>query len=158
MLTCFSDHKCSVHFEQLQKRWKVNQNCYLVIMARLYDTVCQTRPELWPDAWMMYHNNASAHDTLAFGHKTDNEIRRSMTFTSTGPMWFLAIPWTEGCFEHLWIFRHCQHSQTCDEHPKKHPRREIPAMFWTVATSAHTVHSCARSLPNSDRNFLCVYA
>lgn len=98
-------------------------------MARLCDAVCQTRPKLWPDAWMMPHNNASVHDTLAVGHKTDSDIRKSITFTSTDAMWFFATPRTEDWFEKLWIFRHGQHSQTRDGHPKKHPRREIPAMF-----------------------------
>jgi len=77
----------------------------------------------------MPHNNVSVHDTLAVGHKTDNDIRKSITFTSTGAMWFLVILGTEDWFEQLSIFKHCQHSQTCDGHPKKHPRREIPAMF-----------------------------
>jgi hypothetical protein len=38
----------------------VNQHCYLEILARL----CQRRPELWPDAWILHHDNAPAHDTL----------------------------------------------------------------------------------------------
>jgi hypothetical protein len=103
----------------------MNKNCYLEIIGSLCQALCQARSELWPDAWMMHHNKASVH----VGHKTDNEIRQSSTFTSTGPMWFVAIPTTEDWFGKLWIFRHCKHSKTCDEYPKKHPRREIPAMF-----------------------------
>jgi hypothetical protein len=43
----------------------VNQHCYLEILARLREAVCQRRPELWPDAWILHHDNALARDALA---------------------------------------------------------------------------------------------
>jgi transposase len=43
----------------------VNQHCYLEILARLREAVGRRRPELWPDAWILHHNNALAHDALA---------------------------------------------------------------------------------------------
>jgi hypothetical protein len=43
----------------------VNQHCYLEIFARLCEAVRQRRPEPWPDAWILHHDNALAHDALA---------------------------------------------------------------------------------------------
>jgi hypothetical protein len=42
----------------------VNQHCYLEILARLCKAVCRRRPELWPDAWILHHDNAPDHDAL----------------------------------------------------------------------------------------------
>jgi hypothetical protein len=47
----------------------VNQHCYLEILARLREAIRQRRPELWPDAWILHHDNALAHDAL-----TDREF------------------------------------------------------------------------------------
>jgi hypothetical protein len=43
----------------------VNQHCYLEILARLREAVCQRRPEFWPDAWILQHV-ALAHDALVW--------------------------------------------------------------------------------------------
>jgi hypothetical protein len=42
----------------------VNQHCYLKILAGLCEAVSCRRPELWPDAWILHHDSATAHDTL----------------------------------------------------------------------------------------------
>jgi hypothetical protein len=55
----------TVHFEFLEQGRTVNQHCYLEILARLRETVRRRRPELWPDAWILHHDNALAHDVLA---------------------------------------------------------------------------------------------
>jgi hypothetical protein len=36
----------------------------LEILARLREAVHRRRPELWPDAWILHHDNAPAHDAL----------------------------------------------------------------------------------------------
>jgi histone-lysine N-methyltransferase SETMAR len=43
----------------------VNQHCYLKILARLREAVRRRRSELWPDARILHHDNALAHDALA---------------------------------------------------------------------------------------------
>jgi hypothetical protein len=43
----------------------VNQHCYLEILTRLREAVRRRRPELWPDACILHHDNAPAHDALA---------------------------------------------------------------------------------------------
>jgi hypothetical protein len=54
-----------VHFEFLEQGRTVNQHCYLEILARLCEAFCRRRPKLWPDAWILHHDNALAYDTLA---------------------------------------------------------------------------------------------
>jgi hypothetical protein len=54
-----------VHFEILQQGQTVNQHCYLEILAMLREAVRRRRPELWPDAWILHHDNALARDALA---------------------------------------------------------------------------------------------
>jgi hypothetical protein len=70
----------------------VNQNCYLKILAILYEAVRRRIPELWPDAWILHHDNALAHDVLTvwefLAQKIDNEIGPSTTFARFGPVTF----------------------------------------------------------------------
>jgi hypothetical protein len=66
LLICFFDHKDIVHFEFLEQGRTVNQYCYLEILARLHEAVHRRRPELRPDAWILHHDSAPAHDALAF--------------------------------------------------------------------------------------------
>jgi hypothetical protein len=54
-----------VYFEFLEQGRTVNQHCYLEILARLRVVVCRRSPELWPDAWILHHDSALAHDALA---------------------------------------------------------------------------------------------
>jgi histone-lysine N-methyltransferase SETMAR len=42
----------------------VNQQCYLEVLTRLWESVQRKRPILWPDKWILYHENAPAHDAL----------------------------------------------------------------------------------------------
>jgi hypothetical protein len=42
----------------------VNKHFYFKILARLREAVYRRRPELWPDAWILHHDNAPAHDVL----------------------------------------------------------------------------------------------
>jgi transposase len=65
MLICFCDHKGIVHFEFLEQGRRANQHCYLEILARLRAAVHWRRPKLWPDAWILHHDNVPAHDMLA---------------------------------------------------------------------------------------------
>jgi histone-lysine N-methyltransferase SETMAR len=42
----------------------VNQQCYLEVLTRLRESVRSKRPTLWPDKWILHHNNAPGHDAL----------------------------------------------------------------------------------------------
>jgi hypothetical protein len=49
----------------------------------------------------------------------------------------LTITKTADRFEGPQIFKQCQHSGTCDDHPAEHSRRGVPEMFWAVQTPTH---------------------
>jgi hypothetical protein len=42
----------------------VNQQCYLEVLTRLWEFVWRKRHKLWPDKWILHHDNAPAHDAL----------------------------------------------------------------------------------------------
>jgi len=64
MLVRFFDHKGIVHYEFIAQGQTVNQQCYLEALTRLRESVQRTRPGLWPDKWILHHDNAPAHDAL----------------------------------------------------------------------------------------------
>jgi hypothetical protein len=49
-----------VHFEFLEQGRTMNQHCCLEILARLHEAVRRRRPESWPDAWILHHDNTLA--------------------------------------------------------------------------------------------------
>jgi hypothetical protein len=63
---CFFDHKGTVHCKFIAQGQTVNQQCYFEVLTRLWESVRRKRPELWPDKWILYHDNAPAHDALRF--------------------------------------------------------------------------------------------
>jgi len=64
MLVCFFDHKRIVHYEFIAQGQTVNQQCYLEVLTRLRECVRRKRPGLWPDKWILHHDNAPAHEAL----------------------------------------------------------------------------------------------
>jgi histone-lysine N-methyltransferase SETMAR len=64
MLVCFFDHKGIVHYEFIAQGQMVNEQCYLEVLTRLWESVRRKRPKLWPDKWILHHDNAPPHDAL----------------------------------------------------------------------------------------------
>jgi histone-lysine N-methyltransferase SETMAR len=64
MFVCFFDHKGIVHYEFIAQGQTVNQQCYLEVLTRLRESLRRKRPGLWPDKWILQHDNAPAHDAL----------------------------------------------------------------------------------------------
>ena len=64
MLVCFFDHKGIVHYEFVKQGQTVSQQCYLEVLTRLRESVQRKIPGLWPDNWILHHDNAPAHDAL----------------------------------------------------------------------------------------------
>jgi histone-lysine N-methyltransferase SETMAR len=62
MFVCFFDHKRIVHYEFTAQGQTVNQQCYLEVLTRLRESVRRKRPGIWPDKWILHHDNISAHD------------------------------------------------------------------------------------------------
>lgn len=65
MLVCFFDRKGIVHYEFIEGGTTASQQCYLEILKRLQESVGRERPELWPDKWVLHHDNAPARDELS---------------------------------------------------------------------------------------------
>jgi histone-lysine N-methyltransferase SETMAR len=64
ILVCFFDHKRIVHYEFNSEGKTVYQQCYLELLTRLREPVRRKIPQIWPDKWILHHNNAPAHDAL----------------------------------------------------------------------------------------------
>jgi transposase len=45
----------------------VNQQCYLEVLTKFREFVRRKRSELWPEKWILLHDNGPAHDALKFG-------------------------------------------------------------------------------------------
>jgi hypothetical protein len=63
-LVCFFYHKWIVHYEFIVQGQRVNQERYLEVLTRLWESVQTKRPGLWPHKWILHHDNAPAHDVL----------------------------------------------------------------------------------------------
>ena len=64
MLVCFFDHKGIVHNEFIVQGQTVNQRYYLEVLTRLRESVRRERPGLWPEKWILHHDNIPVHDAL----------------------------------------------------------------------------------------------
>jgi hypothetical protein len=64
MFITFFDIKGIVHFELISQGQSVNQAYCVEILKRLRETVHRKRPELWPNDWILHHDNAPAHKAL----------------------------------------------------------------------------------------------
>ena len=42
----------------------VNQQCYMEVLTRLWESVQMKRPRLWLDKWILHDDNAPAHEAL----------------------------------------------------------------------------------------------
>jgi hypothetical protein len=46
MLVCFFDHKGTVHYEFIAQGQMVNQQCYMEVLTRLWESIWRKRPGL----------------------------------------------------------------------------------------------------------------
>ena len=63
MLVCFFNYKGIVHFEFIAQGQKVNQQCYLEVLKRLWNMFGGKDPD-WPDKRILHNDNAPSHDVL----------------------------------------------------------------------------------------------
>jgi hypothetical protein len=68
MLISFFHIKGIVHFASIPHCQTVKQAHYVEILKRLHEAVRRKRPELWPNDWILYHDNAPAHKVLSVKH------------------------------------------------------------------------------------------
>ena len=55
-----------VHYEFIAQGQTVIQQCYLEVLTSLRESVRRKRPGIWPDKWILQHDNAPAYDALRF--------------------------------------------------------------------------------------------
>jgi hypothetical protein len=67
MLITFFNIK-GIHFEFIPQGPIVNQ-AYYVEMKQLCEAVHRKRPELWPNVWLLHHDNSPAHCQAVSGPK-----------------------------------------------------------------------------------------
>jgi hypothetical protein len=65
MLISFFVISSTVHFEFIPQGQTVNQVCYVETLKWLHEAVRRKRPELWPNDWILHHDNAPAHRELS---------------------------------------------------------------------------------------------
>jgi histone-lysine N-methyltransferase SETMAR len=54
-----------VHFEFIPQGQTVNKAYYAEILKRLLEAVRRKWPEVWPNDWVLQHDNATAHKALS---------------------------------------------------------------------------------------------
>jgi len=64
MLITFCDIKGIVHFEFIPQGQTVDQAYYVGILKWLHEAAYRKRPELWPNNWILHHDNAPAYLAL----------------------------------------------------------------------------------------------
>jgi hypothetical protein len=64
-LITFFNIKGTVHFEFILQGQTVKNAYYLQIMKQLHKAVGRQRPELWPNDWILYHDNVPANKALS---------------------------------------------------------------------------------------------
>lgn len=65
MITCFFDIQGLVHKEFVPPNQTVKAVFYLTVLERLRQRVARVRPNLAAEGWILHHDNASAHSSLA---------------------------------------------------------------------------------------------
>ena len=68
LLIAFYDSKGLVHHEFVPQGQTVNAKFYLEVLERLRKRVVRIRPELARNGWILHHDNAPAHSSLAVRH------------------------------------------------------------------------------------------
>jgi len=63
MLVCFFEHKGIVHYEFISQGQTVNQHLF-GIADKVTGMCLEEKPRLWPDKWILNHDNAPEHDVV----------------------------------------------------------------------------------------------
>jgi len=85
MLVGFFDHKGIVHYEFIAQGQTVNQQYYLEVLISLRESVWRKRPGIWPDKWILHHDNAPAHDALRVREFLDKNSNTKMDHPPYSP-------------------------------------------------------------------------
>jgi hypothetical protein len=131
-VVCFFDHKGIVHYKFIAQGQMVKQQCYLEVMTRLWESVQRKRPELWPDEWILQHDNVPVHYALRvcklLAKKSITKMDHPPYSPDLAPLRFLAL----------------SKIKKCPEGTVKYSGKRFSRLFPAVAPSSHEVRSFTR--------------
>jgi hypothetical protein len=97
MCIVFFDIKGIVHFEFISQDQIVNQAYHVEIMNRFGTAVRRKRPGVYPNDWILRHDNAPAHKALSVKQFL---AQKSITEMEHPPYFHLiCLEMTTGCFQ-----------------------------------------------------------
>jgi hypothetical protein len=79
-LITFSNIKGTAHSEFIPQGQKMNHVYYVEILTWLCEAVCTMRPELWPNNWILHHDNAPTHKALSTSFCPKNLLLKWNTY------------------------------------------------------------------------------
>jgi hypothetical protein len=82
------------HFLRYQFQ-TIDQAHYMEIPKRLREAVRRKGPELWPNDWILHHDNTPAHKALSSSFWHENRLLESKTHTLP----LICLLMTAGCFQ-----------------------------------------------------------
>jgi hypothetical protein len=82
------DIKDILHYQFIPQGQTVNQAYYMEIPKWLQEVVRRKKPELWPNDWILHHQNASTHKVLSSNIWPITQLLK----LSTHSILFLSIP------------------------------------------------------------------
>jgi transposase len=136
MLKTFFDIKGIVHFEFITQ--SVNRAYYLKLLKRLPEAVRRKRPELWPNEWILHHDNAPAHKALSvkqfLAQKSIDEMEPPPYSPDSAPNGFWLFPKIKFALKRRRFQDTEDIPQKCDG-SESYSTTRVSKMFPTVATS-----------------------
>jgi hypothetical protein len=88
--------KGTVHFEFIPQGQRVNLTYYVRILKRLREVPHRKWPKIWPNGWILLHDNAPAHKALSV---EEFLAQKSITKWDTHPIPLTELRMTFGCFQ-----------------------------------------------------------
>jgi len=150
MLVCVFDHNGIVRCDFIAQGQTVNWQCYLEVLARLWESVCRRRPGLLPDKCIFHHDNAPAHVALRFCEFLAINSITKMDHPSyspdLAPCDFLALSKIKKCPEGTKICRPFWHPTQREKVTVRYCGKWFSRLFPAVAPLSHKVHSFTRQV------------
>jgi hypothetical protein len=118
MLICFFDCKGAVLREFFPHHHIVNQKFCLQVLERLRRLIRCVRPELFPDKWILRHDNAPPCTALSvkkiFGERCNHDPRTPHLLTRSRSMWLLTLAYQDGPSQGITFWKYGRDSEGYD--------------------------------------------
>jgi hypothetical protein len=114
-----------------------------------YMKLCkEKRPELWPNDWILRHDNAPAHKALSvkqfLAQKLNYWNGTPTLFSWFGSEWLLGVTKNKVCSNGTQISRHWRHKKKFDDGTEIYSTTGVPKMSPTATGYFYQVHSYSR--------------